>query len=35
VMLSGGQAWVPLDDAIYCQASALSASTMAGEGGAA
>jgi hypothetical protein len=30
VLLAAGQAWVPVDDAIYGQASAMSTSTMAG-----
>jgi hypothetical protein len=30
VLLSAGQAWVPVDDAIYGQSSAMSTSTMAG-----
>lgn len=31
VLLSGGQAWVPLDSSIYCQAGAMTASATMGE----
>lgn len=31
MILSGGQAWVPLDNSIYCQASAMSYSATAGK----